>query len=74
MNLLDENPFSRRNSEHLKRTIEKTHRLIPEKSIEEIQQCYKYLQLKRIAYFGPEREQTRQIPPTGRNYTNLIKS
>jgi hypothetical protein len=64
---LDENPLSRNHSEHLKRTFEKTHRLIPEKSIEEIDICYKHLQLKRIAYFGA---QNRQSSPTNRTYSN----
>ncbi len=54
MNQLDENPLYRKNSEHLKRAIEKTHRLIPEKTIEEIELCFKHLQMKRIGYFGPE--------------------
>ncbi len=70
MNQLDENPLSRKNAEHLKRTIEKTHRLIPDKSIEEIEQCYKHLQLKRIAYFGPDKADSRQSPPTGRTFLN----
>ena len=34
--------------------IEKTHRLIPEKPIEETELCFQHLQMKRIGYFGPE--------------------
>ena len=50
---LDDHPWSRNHSHHLQKAIEKTHRLIPEKSIREIEECYKHLQAKRIAYFGP---------------------
>ena len=67
---LDDTPLSRKHQEHLRRAMEKTHRLIPEKSIEEIERCYKHLQLKRIAYFGPDKANSRQSPPTGRTYLN----
>ena len=70
INQLDENPSSRKHPEHLRRAIEKTHRQIPEKSIEEIEQCYHHLQLKRIAYFG--KEDGRQGPATGKTYRNPL--
>ena len=66
MNQLDENPLARRNDEHLKRAMEKTHRLIPEKTIEDIELCYRHLQLKRIAYFGTE--DNRRTSPAGKIY------
>jgi hypothetical protein len=50
---LNETPYSRKHSDHLQKAIEKTHRLMPEKTIQEIEECYKHLQVKRIAYFGP---------------------
>jgi hypothetical protein len=63
---LDENPLSRKHHGHLKRAMEKTHRLLPEKSIDEIERCYRHLQHKRIAYFG--KEDGRQSPATGKTY------
>ncbi len=63
---LDENPLARRNQEHFKKAIHNTHRLIPEKTIEEIKLCFDHLQLKRIAYFG--KEENRLTPPTGKSF------
>ncbi len=48
---------SRNNPIHLKSVFENTHRLVPNKTIEEIQLCYQHLQSKRIAFFGPSKTQ-----------------
>ncbi len=50
---LNEHPQSRKHPDHLRIAIEKTHRLMPDKTIQEIEECYKHLQVKRIAYYGP---------------------
>jgi hypothetical protein len=44
---------ARKNPDQLKRVFENTHRLIPDKTLKEIEVCYLHLQSKRIAFFGP---------------------
>ena len=64
---LEANPQSRRHHAHRERVFEKTHRLLPEKTMEQIEQCYQHLQSKRIAYFGKSdiKEGTNALPPRG---------
>jgi hypothetical protein len=50
---LEQNPFAKRNPEHLKRLFERTHLAIPHKTIAEIETCFKHIERTRIAYFGP---------------------
>jgi hypothetical protein len=49
---LEDNPLARKNPDHLQHLIEKTHRLLPHKSIDEIEKCFHYVDNKRIAFFG----------------------
>ncbi len=62
INQLDEHPSHRRHPDHLRRVISKTHQLMPDKSIQEIQLCYRHLQSKRIAYFGKDAKQSSLSP------------
>ena len=50
--LLDEQPEHRQDAVHLKRVFGAAHRRMPERTIDEIEECYRHLQAKRIAYFG----------------------
>ena len=49
---LDSNPHARNHHGHLERVFERTHRALPDKTLKQIEQCYRHLQAKRIAYFG----------------------
>ena len=64
---LETNPQAWRHHAHRERVFEKTHRLLPEKTMEQIEQCYQHLQSKRIAYFGKSdiKEGTNALPPRG---------
>jgi hypothetical protein len=64
LSLLDEEPMARKHPDHLKKVFEKTHRLVPDKTIDEVEKCYRHLQSKRIAFFGKEGD--RQSPPAGK--------
>ena len=52
MDDLDSNPHARNHHGHLERVFERTHRALPDKTLKQIEQCYRHLQAKRIAYFG----------------------
>ena len=49
---LDSHPHARNHHGHLERVFERTHRALPDKTLEQIEQCYRHLQAKRIAFFG----------------------
>jgi hypothetical protein len=52
MSELKADPQARKNPETLQLLFERTHRIIPNKSLEEIEVCYNYLESKKIAFFG----------------------
>ena len=64
---LEANPQAVRHHAHRERVFEKTHRLLPEKTLKQIEQCYHHIQAKRIAYFGKSdsKEGTQASPPGG---------
>lgn len=49
---LDKHPQARKHPDHLRVLFERTHRVIPNKSLEEIEECYKYVERSKIAFFG----------------------
>ena len=55
---LKECPQARRDPESLQKLFERTHRALPQKSKDDIQECYRYLEVMRIAYFGTNTRRT----------------
>ena len=51
--LLRENPEAQKHPEQLQVVFQRMQMKLPHKSIEEIQACYRHLEVMRIAYFGP---------------------
>ena len=49
---IEEHRNARNHPQNLKNVLEKTHRAIPHKSLEEIELCFQHIQSKRIAFFG----------------------
>ena len=58
---INSHPHSKKSHGYLDRIFVRTHKMLPKKSINEIEQCYSHLQSKQIAYFGVKDEQGRQI-------------
>ena len=54
---LEAHPIAWKHPDHLRVLFERTHRLIPHKSLEDIEKCYKYLETKRIAFFSSKDSQ-----------------
>jgi hypothetical protein len=52
------NPTARKSKKSLRNVFESIHRAIPDKSLQEIEDCYQYLQRNRIAYFGSTKKLT----------------
>ena len=58
---IDSQPHSRKSHGYLERIFARTHRLLPAKSINEIETCYAHIQSKQIAYFGVKDTEGRQV-------------
>ena len=58
---INSHPHSKKSHGYLDRIFVRTHKMLPKKSINEIEQCYSHLQSKQIAYFGVKDEQGRQV-------------
>ena len=54
-------PHSRKSHGYLERIFARTHRLLPAKSINEIETCYAHIQSKQIAYFSVKNTEGRQV-------------
>ena len=58
---IDSQPHSRKSHGYLERIFVRTHRLLPGKSINEIETCYAHIQSKQIAYFSVKNTEGRQV-------------
>ena len=58
---LDEFPHARKHPDQLHRCFVKTHRAIPHKSMEEIRNCYEFIERNRIAIFSKTGHSSRTV-------------
>jgi hypothetical protein len=58
---LEELPNARKGGDHLKIVLDRTHKEIPHKSIDEIAECFKYIERTQIAFFGPNEKNSESV-------------
>jgi hypothetical protein len=61
MSELEQHPYARKHPEHLKQLFARIHRILPHKSLEDIEMCFRHIETKKIAVFSSGEKDPRTL-------------